>query len=188
MKSFKVAAILALAAFGAGLAQADSGDLRASGNGELRVPGIWIDPDGCEHWVMDDGWEGYMSPVIMPDGRPVCGRNAPIGTTCGLLASDQFFQTNSATLSRESISMLTDFFGQDRKQVYIIDGHTDSEASDAYNLELSRRRAEAVAAVAVKAGANVRQVRAFGERNPRATNRTAAGRSMNRRVEIQCVR
>ena len=25
-------------------------------NGERYVPGIWIDPDGCEHWVMDDGW------------------------------------------------------------------------------------------------------------------------------------
>ena len=27
------------------------------------TPTIWVDPDGCEHWVMDDGWEGYMSPT-----------------------------------------------------------------------------------------------------------------------------
>ncbi|HHL20628.1 MAG TPA: OmpA family protein, partial [Aliiroseovarius sp.] len=30
-------------------------------NGERYVPGIWVDPDGCEHWVMDDGAEGYMT-------------------------------------------------------------------------------------------------------------------------------
>lgn len=37
----------------------------------VYVPGIWVDPDGCEHWVMDDGAEGYMTPNIRPDGRPV---------------------------------------------------------------------------------------------------------------------
>ena len=36
------------------------------------VPGIWIDPDGCQHWVMDDGAEGYMTPHLARDGRPVC--------------------------------------------------------------------------------------------------------------------
>ena len=25
---------------------------------ESYIPGVWIDPDGCEHWVMDDGVEG----------------------------------------------------------------------------------------------------------------------------------
>lgn len=28
--------------------------------GEEYTPTVWIDPDGCEHWVMDDGFEGYM--------------------------------------------------------------------------------------------------------------------------------
>lgn len=30
--------------------------------GERSVPDVWVDPDGCEHWVMDDGVEGYMTP------------------------------------------------------------------------------------------------------------------------------
>lgn len=34
---------------------------RATTN-ESYVPTVWVDPDGCEHWVMDDGFEGYMSP------------------------------------------------------------------------------------------------------------------------------
>ena len=33
---------------------------------------IWVDPDGCKHWVIDDGVEGYMSPALLPDGRPDC--------------------------------------------------------------------------------------------------------------------
>lgn len=38
---------------------------------ELQA-GIWIDPNGCDHWIIDDGVEGYLSPRLAPDGRPVC--------------------------------------------------------------------------------------------------------------------
>ena len=34
---------------------------------------VWVDPDGCKHWVIDDGAEGYMSPVLNLDGTPDCG-------------------------------------------------------------------------------------------------------------------
>ena len=44
---------------------------------EVYTPGIWVDPDGCEHWVMDDGAEGFMTPNVRPDGRPVCRGPAP---------------------------------------------------------------------------------------------------------------
>ena len=33
---------------------------------------VWVDPDGCKHWVIDDGLEGYMSPVLNTDGTPDC--------------------------------------------------------------------------------------------------------------------
>ncbi|MBE0412184.1 hypothetical protein [Yoonia sp.] len=33
---------------------------------------IWIDPDGCQHWWIDDGVEGYMSPRLNRDGTPRC--------------------------------------------------------------------------------------------------------------------
>jgi hypothetical protein len=33
---------------------------------------VWVDPDGCKHWVIDDGLEGYMSPVLNADGTPDC--------------------------------------------------------------------------------------------------------------------
>lgn len=36
------------------------------------VAGIWVDPNGCDHWIIDDGIEGYLSARLTPDGRPVC--------------------------------------------------------------------------------------------------------------------
>ena len=39
---------------------------------ERYIPSIWVDPDGCEHWVMDDGAEGFMTPHVDRHGRPVC--------------------------------------------------------------------------------------------------------------------
>lgn len=41
---------------------------------ELQA-GIWIDPNGCDHWIIDDGVEGYLSPRLDPRGKPVCSGN-----------------------------------------------------------------------------------------------------------------
>ena len=45
--------------------------------------GIWVDPDGCEHWIIDDGIEGYLSQRLQPDGKPVCGHHLPPGVVLG---------------------------------------------------------------------------------------------------------
>ncbi|MBY6091407.1 hypothetical protein ACX9MO_03675 [Pseudooceanicola sp. 502str34] len=34
--------------------------------------GIWVDPNGCDHWIIDDGLEGYLSQRLDPYGKPVC--------------------------------------------------------------------------------------------------------------------
>lgn len=39
--------------------------------------GIWIDPNGCDHWIIDDGLEGYLDQRVSPDGKPVCSGIAP---------------------------------------------------------------------------------------------------------------
>lgn len=68
-----------------------------------------------------------------------------------------------------------------------VEGHTDSDASDEYNLDLSQRRADSVVAWLVERGVSASRLTAtgFGESQPVADNETAAGKAANRRVEIQ---
>lgn len=150
---------------------------------ERYVPTVWIDPDGCEHWVMDDGVEGYMSPHVNRNGIPVCRR----GNTCGVMYTDQYFATDSSRINASGRQNLMQFFRQARAISFVIVGHTDSRASDEYNMGLSHRRANAVARVAQASGARISDVRGYGERMPKATNATAAGMAQNRRVEIICI-
>jgi outer membrane protein OmpA-like peptidoglycan-associated protein len=153
---------------------------------EAYVPAVWIDPDGCRHWAMDDGQRGFMDIVLDRQGRPVCNP-AEAALSCATLTTDQLFATGSAAITGAARARLVRFFAADEVSAYQIAGHTDARGSDAANLALGRARAQAVAAVAKAAGAKVLNVASFGERQPRATNRTAAGRAENRRVEISCV-
>ena len=102
------------------------------------------------------------------------------------------FATNSADLNASffevlnSVSLVVNEFNQ---TVIEVAGHTDSTGSDAYNQQLSERRANAVAAYL-----GTRNVRAdrmitvgMGEARPVATNDTDAGRQSNRRVELTLV-
>lgn len=152
--------------------------------GEEYTPTIWIDPDGCEHWVMDDGVEGYMSPHRTRDGRPVCHRSE----ICGVIPTDTLFATDEAWITNAAKQQLMTFFQQANAFGFLIYGHTDERASDEYNMDLSNRRANAVAQVAIAAGVRVTDVRGFGERQPRAEGNSAAAYQQNRRVEIYCIR
>ena len=148
------------------------------------IPTIWVDPDGCEHWVMDDGAEGYMTPNVSRQGIPVCRR----GNVCGIMNTDQFFATDSYRISQGGKARLAEFFKTTGAVSYIINGHTDSRASDEYNMKLSLNRANSVAVIAKQTGARIADVRGYGERLPAAPNGTAAGMAKNRRVEIICIR
>ena len=169
-------------ALGAGASWAQSGG--NTSKTERYIPTIWVDPDGCEHWVMDDGFEGYMTPHVTRDGKPVCRR----GNLCGVVSSDQLFATDSARISSAGRARLQRFFRSESARSYVITGHTDSRASDAYNMNLSLRRANAVAQIARASGARVNAIRGYGERQPKASNGSAAGMAQNRRVEIMCIR
>ena len=75
-------------------------------------------------------------------------------------------------------------------QTYIdVYGHTDSTGSDAYNQDLSERRAASVAAYLESRGVQSARIgtRGFGETQPIASNDTEEGRAANRRVEIKIV-
>jgi hypothetical protein len=48
--------------------------------GERYATTIWVDPNGCDHWIIDDGIEGYLSQRLDPYGKPVCSGIAPPNT------------------------------------------------------------------------------------------------------------
>ncbi|MBY6058680.1 OmpA family protein [Leisingera daeponensis] len=180
-------AAAATAALGIAAASASAQTQQRTIKGERYVPTIWVDPDGCEHWVMDDGAEGFMTPHVTPDGKPVCRR----GKICGVMPTDQFFATDKHYINAAGRQRLGEFFQQAKAngaRSFVIAGHTDSRASDEYNIRLSERRANAVAQVARSIGARINDIRAYGERDPRVPNTSAANMAQNRRVEIYCLR
>lgn len=83
------------------------------------------------------------------------------------------------------LSTAAEFMQKYSDTTVVIEGHTDSNASDAYNIALSKRRAQAVKEVFVNQyGISPARIQAvgYGESRPIASNATAEGRQMNRRV------
>jgi outer membrane protein OmpA-like peptidoglycan-associated protein len=74
----------------------------------------------------------------------------------------------------------------DESQKVVIEGHTDSNGDDAFNMTLSQQRADSVRTYLVSRGVKADRITASGkgETQPLATNATPEGRANNRRVEI----
>jgi outer membrane protein OmpA-like peptidoglycan-associated protein len=72
-----------------------------------------------------------------------------------------------------------------------ISGHADSKGTDAYNMNLSKNRLNAVVKSITKQGIKKNRIlsqKALGETSPAATNDTEEGRALNRRVEFEVVK
>jgi len=103
---------------------------------------------------------------------------------------DASFEVDSATITDEFKPVLdlgvviANLFPQ---VVFVIEGHTDSDGDDAYNLDLSTRRAEAAANYLIHKGVPERRFIAIGhgETQPIAPNDTEANKALNRRIEVQ---
>lgn len=100
-----------------------------------------------------------------------------------------FFELDSAALksaSKTALDAVLAVLGAQPDRRYVIEGHTDSQGDAAYNLDLSTRRARAVADWLIGRGiaADRLATQGYGETHPTADNTTAAGRALNRRVEL----
>ena len=101
-----------------------------------------------------------------------------------------FFNFDSSTITKESFGPLEDVVKIVKSQVklnFIVEGYCDSVGTDAYNLNLSKRRAGAVKNYFISKGISSSRMSSigYGEANPIATNDTDEGRAKNRRVEIK---
>ena len=101
-----------------------------------------------------------------------------------------FFDVDKSSLKEESETELDRFarmLASFPDGVIEISGHTDSVASDAYNVSLSQRRAQSVVDYLVSQGIPRERfvARGYGEENPVADNGLEEGRALNRRVEFR---
>lgn len=102
-----------------------------------------------------------------------------------------FFDTNRATIQRRSYSLLDDVAATLNAYPGItkieVQGHTDSQGSDANNQVLSQNRASAVVLYMTEHGVDTSRLVAmgYGEDQPISDNGTSAGRADNRRVEFK---
>jgi outer membrane protein OmpA-like peptidoglycan-associated protein len=109
--------------------------------------------------------------------------NMPSGVT---------FATNQSSIQpqfRATLDQVADVLRQYNQTYVDVYGHTDSTGSDSYNLDLSQRRASAVADYLTMRGVQSARLgtRGFGESQPIASNDTEEGKAANRRVEIKLV-
>ncbi|MFW6093419.1 MAG: OmpA family protein [Pseudomonadota bacterium] len=103
--------------------------------------------------------------------------------------SDVVFDFDSAELNeggRRTLARIADTLSEYPEGRILVEGYTDSVGDDEYNQSLSERRARSVRDAFIDQGIDPQRIRAegHGESYPVASNDTAEGRQLNRRVEI----
>jgi OOP family OmpA-OmpF porin len=151
-----------------------------------------VDAQGCE---LDGDRDGVVDRLDKcPGSRPgakvdASGCEAPEIT----VLKGVNFATNSATLTPGSMAVLDQTAATLVKNPEVkaeVAGHTDNTGSAARNRVLSQQRAESVRRYLVSKGASAANLtaRGYGPDQPVADNRSAQGRSANRRVELRILK
>ena len=178
----------------------------------LPVPQMWVDGFNYHYYAgrkTDGGRETFASVVVSENNREIYAQlivaelgaienkmvdaaamAKGLGEAGHIALYGIYFETDKAVVKPESRPTLEQIAklltGQPQLNVFIV-GHTDNQGAYDYNLDLSRRRAEAVAAELVKnyriAQARLRTA-GIGFLAPVGSNANEAGRALNRRVEL----
>jgi outer membrane protein OmpA-like peptidoglycan-associated protein len=161
------------------------------------------DTDGCpdDEPIYDTDGDGYLDDVdrCPYDPEDFDGVEDEDGCpdTSVQVVSDQIkindtihFEYNRAVIQEISFDLLNDIAALLRERTDLlkvrIEGHTDGDGDDVYNLKLSQQRADSVKAYLVNAGIDAGRLDpiGFGEMRPVADNSTDEGKAANRRVEF----
>jgi outer membrane protein OmpA-like peptidoglycan-associated protein len=166
---------------------------------------VWANVPFAQEGGLAEQFKKALTPQSSQKSQPVPGKRMRAiggvkteptheveGVTKPSLTMHLEFKFNSDELTPQTVKYL-DALGtalQDptlRGYVYKVEGHTDNVGTDAYNLELSRKRALAVVDYMVKTFGLEREqfdVQGFGKKNPVASNDSEEGRQQNRRVVV----
>lgn len=104
------------------------------------------------------------------------------------------FKTNSdevkGIIRLEVIEPILDELYENPTWKVVISGHTDSEGTELYNMELSQRRAEKIRAIFLRKGLEENRIStvSYGETKPLDDNRSEEGKAANRRAEIHILK
>jgi OmpA-OmpF porin, OOP family len=178
----------------------------------LPIPQMWVDGFNYHYYAgrkVDGGRETYASVVVSENNREIhaqltvaelgaienkmvdaAAMAKGLGETGHIALYGIYFDTDKTVVkpeSRPTLDQIAKLLGnQPQLNVFIV-GHTDNQGAYDYNLDLSRRRAEAIAAELVKnyriAQARLRTA-GVGFLAPVGSNASDAGRALNRRVEL----
>ena len=148
---------------------------------------------GLQGAVSDNGSIfGAKVAVVDPDVTSTpCSETPPVPLACGSIVYVNF-DFNSADIRPESDAVLDDLFTglqSEGTDAITVEGHTSTEGTDEYNLDLSQLRAQAVVDDLVARGIDANTISSVGkgETEPLLSpDRDESSRAINRRVEIEC--
>jgi len=146
--------------------------------------GIKVDANGCP---IDSDGDGVPDSLDQCPKTPVAAKVDSRG--CWTISSVHF-DFNKAILKPSAYPVLDNVvmvMKHNPTLKIVIEGHTDIIGTAAYNLKLSRRRALSAMSYLVKKGVSKTRmsIKGYGYTRPIATNETAEGRALNRRVEFK---
>jgi OmpA-OmpF porin, OOP family len=154
-------------------------------------PGVAVDEHGCPLDSDGDGVPDYRDDCPdTPPGARVDERGCEIvldqPVSFNLTVEFAFDSAEITGVAFQEMLALLRFLREHPNTTAVIEGHTDSRGSAAYNQGLSERRAQAVMQALTNSGiaANRLTSRGYGETRPIASNDTDAGRAQNRRVTV----
>jgi len=158
--------------------------------------GVQVDANGCPLDADGDGVPDYLDKCPnTPKGTKVDANGCPVVKPIKktfILQGDANFESGKAELLPNALPLLDTLalaMKENPNYTFEVDGFTDSRGSDFINIKLSGKRAKAVVEYLISKGvpSSMMTVKAFGKANPVASNKTAEGRAMNRRVEIRVI-
>ena len=183
------------------------GDLSGAVRGNmLYATGVDRNDSTISAFILTVDGEGRLSGLRSSNGAPFrpypadpapdntdtgCADNDASILGCGSVVYGIHFAFDSAELladADEVLDVLYRGLSDVQGAAIVIEGHTSSEGSEAYNQTLSERRAQAVVEALLQRGISSEQLSAqgLGESQPIASNDDEAGRALNRRVAVRC--